>query len=52
MLQATQADRVTDSGPLIRLNPADNVLIARAALSLGQPLSLGGATVRLRAQVP
>lgn len=52
MLQATQADRVTDNGPLIRLNPADNVLIARAALSLGQPLSLGGATVRLRAQVP
>ena len=48
MLQANTAY----AGPLIQLNAADNVLIAREGLSLGQTLSVGGVTVRLRAQVP
>jgi altronate hydrolase len=38
--------------PLIRLHEADNVLIARGQLSLGQQVDVGGAVVRLRAQVP
>ena len=37
--------------PLIRLNAADNVLIARQALSIGQEISLAGASVRMRAQI-
>ncbi|WP_249223075.1 altronate dehydratase family protein [Noviherbaspirillum sp. L7-7A] len=37
---------------LIRLHDTDNVLIAKAQLSLGQPIDIDGATVRLRAQVP
>ena len=45
MLQANTAY----AGPLIQLNAADNVLIAREGLSLGQTLSVGGVTVRLRA---
>ncbi|RDK00854.1 UxaA family hydrolase [Paraburkholderia lacunae] len=47
MLQANTAF----TGPLIRLNEADNVLIAREALSIGQLLQFDGATVRMRAQV-
>jgi len=38
--------------PLIRLNGADNVLIAREALSLGRQVQLGDTVVRMRAQVP
>ncbi|SAL21376.1 altronate dehydratase [Caballeronia udeis] len=38
--------------PLIRLNGADNVLIAREALSLGRQVQLGNTVVRIRAQVP
>ena len=38
--------------PLIRLNGADNVLIAREALSLGRQVQLGDTVVRIRAQVP
>jgi altronate hydrolase len=38
--------------PLIRLNGADNVLIAREALSLGRQVQLGDIVVRIRAQVP
>ena len=38
--------------PLIRLNGADNVLIAREALSLGRQVQMEGAMVRIRAQVP
>jgi altronate hydrolase len=38
--------------PLIRLHDADNVLIAKTQLSLGQQIMAGAATVRLRAQVP
>ena len=52
MLQASPARAVTSSGPLIQLNAADNVLIAREGLSLGASLSINGATIRLRAQVP
>ncbi|HEX8885223.1 MAG TPA: UxaA family hydrolase, partial [Noviherbaspirillum sp.] len=37
---------------LIRLHDTDNVLIAKAQLSLGQPIDIDGTTVRLRAQVP
>jgi altronate hydrolase len=37
---------------LIRLHDTDNVLIAKAQLSLGQTIDIDGATVRLRAQVP
>jgi Altronate dehydratase len=39
------------SEPLIRLNAADNVLIARESLSIGQQLCIGEATIRIRAQV-
>src|SRR5258707_5620593 len=39
------------SEPLIRLNAADNVLIARESLSIGQQLCIGDATIRVRAQV-
>jgi altronate hydrolase len=38
--------------PLIRLNDADNVLIAREALTLGRQVQLGDTVVRIRAQVP
>ncbi|KWZ39387.1 galactonate dehydratase [Burkholderia savannae] len=44
--------RPAGAGPLIRLHAADNVLIARDALSLGQTLALDGVAVRIRAQVP
>jgi altronate hydrolase len=47
MLQANAAF----TGPLIRLNEADNVLIARETLALGRSLQLGGTTLRMRAQV-
>jgi altronate hydrolase len=40
------------SCPLIRLHEADNVLIARSQLALGQQVAVGAAAVRLRAQVP
>jgi altronate hydrolase len=46
----SQASAVVNE-PLIRLNAADNVLIAREALSIGQLLGLGDATIRMRAQV-
>jgi altronate hydrolase len=39
------------SGPLIRLNEADNILIAKDVLGLGQQIDIGGRIVRLRAQV-
>ena len=48
MSQAIDAAMV----PLIRLNGADNVLIAREALSLGRQVQLGDIVVRIRAQVP
>ena len=40
----------TTSGALLRLHPQDNVLVAKAALALGQELP--GLGVRVRAQVP
>ncbi|MEN3366648.1 MAG: altronate hydrolase, partial [Burkholderiales bacterium] len=40
------------SRPLIRLHQADNVLIAREPLTLGQQIEVGGAAVRMRAQIP
>ncbi|MEW7849150.1 altronate dehydratase family protein [Massilia aurea] len=40
------------SSPLIRLHEADNVLIARSQLALGQQIEAGGVAVRMRAQVP
>jgi altronate hydrolase len=40
------------SRPLIRLNDADNILIAKQALSLGQQIEVGGDIVRMRAQIP
>ncbi|WP_026354878.1 UxaA family hydrolase [Massilia niastensis] len=46
---------VTDkdfSRPLIRLNEADNIFIAKEVLSLGQQIEIGGGIVRMRAQVP
>jgi altronate hydrolase len=51
----SQMNTVTDkhtTRTLIRLHDTDNVLIAKAQLSLGQQIDIGGATVRLRAQVP
>ncbi|MBV0882257.1 altronate dehydratase family protein [Noviherbaspirillum sp. L7-7A] len=51
----SQMNTVTDNHytrSLIRLHDTDNVLIAKAQLSLGQPIDIDGATVRLRAQVP
>lgn len=39
-------------GPLIRLKAADNVLIAREPLSIGQQVQTAASVVRLRAQVP
>ncbi|HKR41766.1 MAG TPA: SAF domain-containing protein, partial [Paraburkholderia sp.] len=39
------------NGPLIRLNPNDNVLIAREPLTIGHQVSIDGAAIRLRAQV-
>jgi altronate hydrolase len=50
-----QMNTVTDNHytrTLIRLHDTDNVLIAKAQLSLGQQIGIDGATVRLRAQVP
>ncbi|MEX3960096.1 UxaA family hydrolase [Trinickia sp. EG282A] len=38
-------------GPLLRLNPRDNVLIAREALGIGHRLLIDGRPVRLRAQI-
>ena len=35
------------SEPLIRLNAADNVLIARESLSIGQQLCIGEATIQI-----
>jgi altronate hydrolase len=40
------------SRPLIRLHGADNVLIAREPLTLGQQIEVGGNAVRMRAQIP
>jgi altronate hydrolase len=40
------------SRPLIRLHEADNVLIAREPLALGQQIEVGGNGVRMRAQIP
>ncbi|MET0961965.1 MAG: altronate dehydratase family protein [Noviherbaspirillum sp.] len=40
------------SRSLVRLHVNDNVLIAKTQLSLGQLIEIGGAGVRLRAQVP
>jgi altronate hydrolase len=40
------------SRPLIRLHEADNVLIAREPLALGQQIEVGGNAVRMRAQIP
>ena len=51
----SQMNTVTDkhtTRSLIRLHAADNVLIARAQLALGQQIDIAGATVRLRSQVP
>jgi altronate hydrolase len=51
----SQMNTVTDNHytrSLIRLHDTDNVLIAKAQLSLGQAIDIDGATVRLRAQVP
>lgn len=45
------APDATSTAALIRLNDADNVLIARIALALGQRVLLDGQPVRLRAQV-
>ena len=47
----SQAGEMMVNEPLIRLNAADNVLIAREALSIGQQLSIGDAAIRMRAQV-
>ena len=47
----SQAGETMVNEPLIRLNAADNVLIAREALSIGQQLSIGDAAIRMRAQV-
>ncbi|WP_341316615.1 altronate dehydratase family protein [Paraburkholderia sp. IMGN_8] len=47
MLQANTAF----TGPLIRLNEADNVLIARETLAIGQLLRFGDMELRMRAQV-
>ena len=41
---------MTSSSPLIRLHPTDNILVAKAALSLGQDLPDLG--LKVRAQVP
>ena len=38
--------------PAIRLDPLDNVATALVALSAGRQVSVGGAVVRLRADVP
>ena len=49
----SQMNTVTDkhtTRSLIRLHDADNVLIARAQLALGQQIDIAGATVRLRSQ--
>ena len=51
----SQMNTVTDNHytrSMIRLHDTDNVLIAKAQLSLGQTIDIDGATVRLRAQVP
>jgi altronate hydrolase len=51
----TPMGTITDkdfSQPLIRLNDADNILIAREALGLGQRIATAGGAVRMRAQVP
>jgi altronate hydrolase len=40
------------SRPLIRLHEADNVLIARESLALGQQIEVDGTAVRMRAQIP
>ncbi|MEN3295414.1 MAG: altronate hydrolase, partial [Burkholderiales bacterium] len=40
------------SRPLIRLHEADNVLIAREPLALGQQIEVCGTAVRMRAQIP
>lgn len=40
------------SSPLIRLHPADNVLIARDNLTLGAPVSADSGILKIRAQVP
>ena len=47
MLQAT----TNFTGALLRLNDADNVLIAREALAIGQQVRVGEAVVRMRAQI-
>jgi altronate hydrolase len=47
MLQAN----TSFTGPLLRLHPADNVLIAREALSIGQSVRVGETVLRLRAQI-
>ena len=39
------------NGPLLRLNEADNVLIARELLAVGRPVSLGQTTVQLGTQI-
>jgi altronate hydrolase len=39
------------SRPLIRLHEADNVLIAREQLAIGQQLDMDGRTIRIKAQV-
>jgi altronate hydrolase len=39
------------SRPLIRLHTADNVLIAREQLSIGQQLDMDGRSIRIKAQV-
>lgn len=47
----TVTDKLSPS-PLIQLHGADNVLIAKSQLSLGQQVAFGSGTLRLRAQVP
>ena len=45
------ADVITPVSPLIRLHPADNVLIARQPISIGQEILIGNERVRARAQI-
>ncbi|HEX8787917.1 MAG TPA: UxaA family hydrolase, partial [Telluria sp.] len=47
----TATDKLSSS-PLIRLHGADNVLIAKSLLALGQQVELDSSRLRLRAQVP
>ncbi|SNS49542.1 altronate hydrolase [Noviherbaspirillum humi] len=52
MTSTTVRDPVFPMLPLIRLHAADNVLIARQPLAIGQQIDIGDGVVRMKAQVP